>query len=125
MNNILELSELVSSYSPLLVEPTDIYGLCMEEMGMLKKKLLIPDLQCIIETNSKEIIIPTNAFYLSRVIANLLGNAAKFTEKGIITLTCQIDEEHKVLVISVTDTGIGLVSTPIIPQAAKFQYACR
>lgn len=108
MNNILELSELVSSYSPLPVEPTDIYGLCMEEMGMLKKKLLIPDLQCIIETDSKEIIIPTNAFYLSRVIANLLGNAAKFTEKGIITLTCQIDEEHKVLVISVTDTGIGI-----------------
>ena len=41
VNNILELSELVSSYEPLPVEPTDIYGfLCIEEMEILKRKNL-------------------------------------------------------------------------------------
>lgn len=108
VNNILELSELVSSYEPLPVEPTDIYGLCIEEMEILKEKILNSDILCITEADKKEIIIPTNAFYLSRVIGNLLSNAAKFTEKGTITLTCQIDEDQEVVVISVTDTGIGI-----------------
>lgn len=108
VNNILELSELVSSYEPLPVEPTDIYGLCVEEMEILKGRILNPDILCITEADKKEIIIPTNAFYLSRVIGNLLGNAAKFTEKGTITLTCRIDEEQGVVVISITDTGIGI-----------------
>ena len=108
VNNILELSELVSSYEPLPVEPTDIYGLCVEEMEILKEKILNSDILCITEADKKEIIIPTNAFYLSRVIGNLLSNAAKFTEKGTITLTCQIDEDQEVVVISVTDTGIGI-----------------
>lgn len=108
VNNILELSELVSSYEPLPVEPTDIYGLCVEEMEILKDRILNPDILCITEADKKEIIIPTNAFYLSRVIGNLLGNAAKFTEKGTITLTCRIDEEQGVLIISITDTGIGI-----------------
>lgn len=108
VNNILELSELVSSYEPLPVEPTDVYGLCVEEMEILKDRILNPDILCITEADKKEIIIPTNAFYLSRVIGNLLGNAAKFTEKGTITLTCRIDEEQGVLIISITDTGIGI-----------------
>lgn len=108
VNNILELSELVSSYEPLPVEPTDVYGLCVEEMEILKDRILNPDILCITEADKKEIIIPTNAFYLSRVIGNLLGNAAKFTEKGTITLTCRIDEEQGVVVISITDTGIGI-----------------
>lgn len=108
VNNILELSELVSSYEPLPVEPTDVYGLCVEEMEILKDRILNPDILCITEADKKEIIISTNAFYLSRVIGNLLGNAAKFTEKGTITLTCRIDEEQGVLIISITDTGIGI-----------------
>ena len=29
-------------------------------------------------------------------------------KKGTITLTCQIDEDQEVVVISVTDTGIGI-----------------
>ena len=37
----------------------------------------------------------TNAFYLSRVIGNLLSNSAKFTESGTITLTCNIDKEKR------------------------------
>ena len=108
VNNILELSELVSSYEPLPVEPTDIHGLCIEEMEILKGRILNPDILCITEADKKEIIIPTNAFYLSRVIGNLLGNAAKFTEKGTITLTCRIDEEQGVVVISITDRRIGI-----------------
>ena len=39
---------------------------------------------------------------------NLLQNAAKFTQEGSITLTYHIREEEKIILFSVTDTGIGI-----------------
>ena len=108
MDNILELSQLVSSEQPLPVEFTDIYRLCVEEMAKLKETLHNPNIECIITGDKDEATAPTNAFYLSRVIGNLLSNSAKFTESGTITVTCNIEKEKRQLVISVTDTGIGI-----------------
>ena len=108
MDNMLELSQLVSSELPLPVESTDVYGLCVEEMAKIKETLSKPNIECIITGDKDGMTAQTNAFYLSRVIGNLLSNSAKFTESGTITLTCNIDKEKGQLVISVTDTGIGI-----------------
>mgnify|MGYP000287923020 FL=1 len=93
MDNMLELSQLVSSELPLPVESTDVYGLCVEEMAKLKETLSKPNIECIITGDKDGMTAQTNAFYLSRVIGNLLSNSAKFTESGTITLTCNIDKE--------------------------------
>lgn len=103
LNSIAGFSEL-----PLPVESTDVYGLCVEEMAKLKETLSKPNIECIITGDKDGMTAQTNAFYLSRVIGNLLSNSAKFTESGTITLTCNIDKEKGQLVISVTDTGIGI-----------------
>lgn len=95
MDNMLELSQLVSSEQPLPVEFTDIYRLCVEEMAKLKETLHNPNIECIITGDKDEATAPTNAFYLSRVIGNLLSNSAKFTESGTITVTCNIEKERK------------------------------
>jgi signal transduction histidine kinase len=77
-------------------------------MAKLKETLHNPNIECIITGDKDEATAPTNAFYLSRVIGNLLSNSAKFTESGTITVTCNIEKEKRQLVISVTDTGIGI-----------------
>ena len=108
MDNMLELSKLVSSDLPLSVEPADVYGLCIEEMSTLEKTISKKEIKCIFEGDKDGSMVPTNTFYLSRVIGNLLSNAAKFTESGTITLTCNVEKEKGQLVISVADTGIGI-----------------
>ncbi|MBN9382680.1 MAG: PAS domain S-box protein [Chitinophagaceae bacterium] len=49
---------------------------------------------------------------LNQVLINLVGNAVKFTEKGVITLKVvpkeQQDPNQLTLVFSVTDTGVGI-----------------
>ncbi len=48
---------------------------------------------------------------LRQVLTNLLGNAAKFTEKGEVVVRVGVDEEHEgtvVLRFTVIDTGIGV-----------------
>ena len=108
MDNMLELSQLVSSELPLPVEPANVYALCRKEITLLKERLNKPGIECIFEGDDSEVKIPTNEFYLSRVIGNLLSNAAKFTENGTIILTCRKDQEKGQLIISVADTGIGI-----------------
>ena len=48
---------------------------------------------------------------LRQILVNLLSNAIKFTSEGSVTLVCRyedIDDHECLLVISVTDTGIGM-----------------
>lgn len=108
MDNMLELSNLVSSDTPLPVKEINIDRLCAEAMEKLKKEVQKPDIVYQMERNKNEFIVQTNSFYLSRVIGNLLNNAIKFTDKGIIRLSYHIDKEKGQAVISISDTGIGI-----------------
>ncbi|UHC14576.1 response regulator [Methylobacterium currus] len=58
-------------------------------------------------------------------LVNLLGNAAKFTEGGTITLSARRDEEQGTdwLTFAVTDTGIGLTQEQIGRLFERFAQA--
>lgn len=48
---------------------------------------------------------------LQQIIVNLTGNAIKFTDKGEVIVRVEMksgDKENAVLLISVSDTGIGI-----------------
>lgn len=51
---------------------------------------------------------------LRQIILNLLGNAIKFTDSGMVKLEVSLqgsDEDHQTIFFEVTDTGIGLTKT--------------
>jgi len=50
----------------------------------------------------------TDATKLKEIITNLINNAFKFTEKGFIILEYHLDEEHKKIIFTVKDSGIGI-----------------
>ncbi len=53
---------------------------------------------------------------LRQILLNLLTNAAKFTEHGQVTLTCQVSDEE--ICLEVADTGVGI---PVEMQARIFE----
>jgi signal transduction histidine kinase/ActR/RegA family two-component response regulator len=57
---------------------------------------------------NNEFAILSDPFRLEQVLSNLIGNAIKFTEKGIVEFGYQIKNDN--LVFHVKDTGIGLSS---------------
>lgn len=87
---------------------TDICLLCAERLELQRQLGDNPAVGYAYEAVEEGIEIPTNAFYLTRVLDNLLHNAAKFTAAGRITLRCRNDESRRTLQISVSDTGIGI-----------------
>ncbi len=52
--------------------------------------------------------ITTDPLRLRQVIFNLLGNAAKFTEYGSISLTAKLADDGNGVIVAVTDTGSGI-----------------
>lgn len=107
LNDMLEISNLSSSSEDIPREDVDICAICQQEMDRLISVERKKDVHYTIDTKDAPPLIRTHGFYLSRVIANLLSNANKFTETGHISLNCYKESDRK-LVVSITDTGIGI-----------------
>ena len=50
----------------------------------------------------------TNSSHFSLILAHLLNNANKFTERGSIVLAYKAEEEQNRMIVSITDTGCGI-----------------
>ena len=62
-------------------------------------------------------------YRLNQVLLNLLSNAIKFTEKGNISISCTLEsqsENHQLVNIAVTDTGIGMTEEFMDSLFSKF-----
>lgn len=108
LDTILELSKLVSSDDILSTEETDIYGICMQQMEVLKLRNTKKEVELIFQGTPCPCTFYSNAIYFSKVISNLLDNAIKFTEKGKVLLSCTPNMEKRCMEIRVEDTGIGI-----------------
>ena len=109
LENILELSRLVSSEEPLPLAETDLGLLCAERLQIQRELSQNPSVEYVLKGGGRgTCVIPTNETYMTRVIDNLLQNAAKFTAAGSVTVCCDKDDRTRKLRIRVTDTGIGI-----------------
>lgn len=58
---------------------------------------------------------------ISQVIINLLSNAVKYTpEAGSINIDCHVDEARQVVIVTVTDTGVGIPAEDVDHVFDKF-----
>lgn len=109
LENMLELSRLVSSEEPLPLAETDLGLLCAERLQIQRELSQNPSVEYILKGGGRgTCVIPTNETYMTRVIDNLLQNAAKFTATGSITVCCEKDDRERRFHILVADTGIGI-----------------
>jgi len=109
LENMLELSRLVSSEEPLPLAETDLGLLCAERLQIQRELSQNPSVEYVLKGGGRGTCVsPTNETYMTRVIDNLLQNAAKFTAAGSVTVCCDKDDRTRKLRIRVTDTGIGI-----------------
>lgn len=107
VNDVLDLSYLDGEREIPAQTIADITGVCQTCIDQVRFKLK-PDVQLIFIPERENFTMQTNPDRISQILMNLLQNAAKFTQKGSITLTYHIREEEKIILFSVTDTGIGI-----------------
>ena len=98
----LELDEEPFDLADLVDDITESFALRAAQKGLGFVTFLAPD----VATN-----LVGDSVRMRQVLVNLVGNALKFTEKGEVTVTCELlrDSDDDVMAqFSVSDTGIGI-----------------
>ncbi len=113
VNDILDFSRLESGRLQLEQVDFDLRVVVGEVMSMLEQPAIAKGLvlTASFEPEGGPWGVRGDPFRLRQVIANLLGNAVKFTLRGSVALQIRMLERsagNAVLTIDVSDTGIGI-----------------
>ncbi len=103
---ILEATAILQDKT-LKKEPTDLNELLTRQTGILKFRAAEKEQTIKLELPPKPLVAMVDAEKVSRVIANLVTNAIKFSNAGSeIEITLSEDANHAL--IAITDKGIGI-----------------
>jgi signal transduction histidine kinase len=115
VTDVLDLSKIESNTVELAIEKLDLNEL-IGEVVATSQPLVAKNGNRLVSNCTKPLsTISTDATKLRQVMLNLLGNAAKFTSQGVITLTV-LRERTAVgdwIEIQVHDTGIGIAKSDL------------
>ena len=107
VNDTVSVSLLQAEQLPLVWESVEIMQYCKELLAGYSGKLA-PGVKLEFKSSSDFYMFRTDKAQLKQVLDNLLSNAVKFTEKGSVTLVCEIDEQSGNVRFIVEDTGCGI-----------------
>ena len=113
INDILDFSKIESGHLELEALDFDLVRLVEEALAMFAHAAQSKGLELAADFTPRatRLGLRGDAFRLRQVIANLVGNAIKFTERGEIIVRAQVGSAQagsRSVRISVEDTGIGI-----------------
>jgi two-component system, OmpR family, sensor histidine kinase VicK len=111
--NILDVSRIESQTLNLHKERVNINEKIRNVVKDIESQIHNPELKIAFLESKDPIYVKADKTRLYQVIANLLGNAIKFTKQGSISVSVDVNANE--LVISVKDTGEGIHSD-ILPR---------
>ena len=115
VNNVLDLARLNAGRAVLRERETDLRQLAGEVAASVKllldRKPAVA-LNVVVDDRIPPVLL-VDGPKLSQVLSNLLGNAAKFTDHGLVSLIVAlrtVSEGRATVEFTVSDTGIGIPS---------------
>ena len=121
INDVLDISKIEAGKMDLFVENFDIHKMISDVIytidPLVEKKNNTLKVDCPADIGSMD----TDLTKLRQTLFNLLSNASKFTENGIITVS--VRREGGQILFSVADSGIGMTAGQMDKLFQAFQQA--
>ncbi len=108
VDDMLDLSKIEADRLEVKVEPLALEPSLTEVINQLKPMANNKGLQLTLEMEDSLPLVLADSHRIRQVVINMVSNALKFTEKGGITIQCELLDRYDMLRISVHDTGIGI-----------------
>jgi signal transduction histidine kinase len=127
VSEILDLTRFDSGRLELQETTFSLNDLFADECRRLHPLALDKNLWLKVQPSAPDIALRTDRVKLTRVLGNLVANAIKFTESGVVTVSGSLVPARGVL-IHVTDTGVGIAPehlTKIFDEFAQVGNAAR
>jgi signal transduction histidine kinase len=124
INELMDISQLERGELPLSREPTPISDLFSEIIGRYGPVAISNDIDLSVSSDGSLPLLDVDRSLITRVLANLVDNALKFTpDGGDVSLWVRRDENASSgdLLIGVRDTGPGIPTEEMSKLFEKFQ----
>lgn len=112
INDVLEIAKIEAGKLCLDISPFDLGGMVRDVTDMMQLRARDKGLQLLLEmTSNFPRYIKGDEARIRQILVNLVGNAVKFTQQGMVTIrlnTQQNDRLH--LLIEIEDSGPGISS---------------
>jgi signal transduction histidine kinase len=108
VDDMLDLSKIEADRIEVKIEAIELQPCLMEVVDQIKPMANKKGLYLNLEIDDRMPLIKADSHRLRQVALNLVSNALKFTERGGITIRCQLVHDDEMVRISVSDTGIGI-----------------
>jgi len=114
INDILDIAKIEAGTLALEIRPVMVSQVCNISMLLIRQIAYKKSLRIVSHIDPMVTIIRSDERRLKQILANLLMNAAKFTDEGgEITLSVTGDRQTEMMYFSVRDTGIGIAPKDI------------
>ena len=115
VNDILDFSKLKSTDIKLAQQPVDLYSATQVVLTLLKPLADNKGVKLINDVAQDLIAAHADENRVQQILQNLVGNGIKFTDKGEVCVSARLLEQEsgmqsqqQMVVISVSDSGIGI-----------------
>lgn len=123
LNDILDFSKIEAGRIEIERAPFSLRQAIMEVVTLISPRAAERGVALIVDVGAGiPEIVDGDAGRLRQILINLVGNAAKFTHEGSITVSAAHDEQGRVK-ISIADTGIGIAPEKLGRIFEKFEQA--
>ena len=109
VDDLLELSRITRGTIELREEPVEIPTIIMNAIETCRPLIDARHHHLRVDLPAGPLVVRGDPVRLSQVFANILNNAARYTEPGG-TITLRAHRDRDVVVVSVVDTGIGIAA---------------
>ena len=107
INDVLDLSKIEAGKMELVAEPFDVATMLDDVAATVRPLMARNANTLVIEGAAAAGTMHTDLTRVRQVLLNLLSNASKFAENGVVTLIAR-RESGDTMVFEVKDTGIGM-----------------
>jgi signal transduction histidine kinase/DNA-binding response OmpR family regulator len=123
INDVLDLSKIEAEKLEISPREIDVSAFVDEVRTSVAGLLVAKDNRFGVRLDPAVVSLYTDDFRLRQILLNLIGNAAKFTERGEIVLTVAREPHDQRVTFTISDTGIGMSEDQLAGLFKRFQQA--
>jgi CheY-like chemotaxis protein len=110
VNDLLDLAKVEAGKTEVRPSEFEVANLFGALRGMLRPLLVNQSVGLIFDEPHGLPAMRTDEGKVSQILRNFISNALKYTERGQVRVSAQIDPQTESIVFAVADTGIGIAA---------------
>ena len=121
INDILDISRIEAGHEDIQITQFNAGNLLADLVSMIEPQAKQKNIELLYHKAETNLSLTSDANKCNHILQNLIGNAVKFTEEGKVEVTALQSDTH--IVITVTDTGIGISEDHLPHIFSEFRQA--